>query len=268
MIKVGVIGCGAIGSHLVKTILRRYRNQIELVGICEIDRNKITFLQRSLKKKIKTYSIEALIKHCDLVIESAIAEIVPYIVKQAVRQKKDVMILSVAGLLKNPRLLENVQNKKTDVYIPSGAIAGLDALKAARMGKIYSVKLTTKKPLAGLEGAKYIIEKKIDLNKIKDEKILFQGSAKEAVTGFSKNINVAAILSLVGIGSRKTKVCIVASRLVKRNTHSIEIKGDFGKIVTCTENVPSAVNPKTSMLAILSAVATLDAILKDVKIGT
>ncbi|MBI4844976.1 MAG: DUF108 domain-containing protein [Candidatus Omnitrophica bacterium] len=176
--------------------------------------------------------------------------------------------MSVGSLLLEPGLLLKIKKSKLKLYVPSGAIAGLDALKAARMGKIHSVKLTTVKPIDGLAGAPYIISNKINLNKIKKERIIFKGSAGQAVSGFPKNINVAAILSLVGLGAEKTQVSIVASRTIKRNTHSIEIRGNFGTIICCASNVPSDVNPKTSMLAMLSALATLDGILGNVRIGT
>ncbi len=221
-----------------------------------------------LKKKIDSYSLTELVRKSDLIIEAAGAGIAADVLRKAIIFGKEVMIMSVGGLLAHPGLIKKLKSRKIKLYIPSGAIAGLDALKAARMGKIDKVTLITKKPLAGLSGAPYIQKKKIVLNKIKKERIIFRGTAQEAVAGFPKNINVAAILSLAGIGARKTKVCIIASRLTKKNTHTIEIEGNFGKIVCCTENVPSTLNPKTSGLAILSALATLDGILSTTRIGT
>jgi len=267
MLKVGIVGCGTIGSYLAKAINRQYKNKIRLIGICDIDKNKTDRLQRSLKINIPAYRLEVLIKKCDLVIEAAAGKISALIVKQAIASGTDVMVMSVGGLLGHLGLIDKAR-KKIRLYIPSGAIAGLDALKAARMGKINSVTLTTRKPLAGLSGADYIIKKKIDLGRIKKEKVIFKGTAQAAVCGFPKNINVAAILSLAGIGAKKTQVCIIASAITKRNTHTIEIEGNFGKIICCTENVPSALNPKTSQLAVLSAIATLDGILDNARIGT
>jgi len=267
MIKVGVVGCGAIGSHLVKAILARYKKTISFCGVCETDAEKVENLKRSLKKAIRSYSLEELVSRCDLVIEAASGKTAAEVVKLALWHNTDIMLMSVGGLLLNPQLLPKIRKKKINVYVPSGAVAGLDALKAARMGKIFRVQLTTKKPLAGLSGAPYINDNKINLNKIKKEQIIFEGTASEAVAGFPKNINVAAVLSLAGIGARKTRVRIVASRLVKRNIHTLEIEGNFGKIVCCSENVPSEVNPKTSMLAVLSALAMLEGITSNLKIG-
>ena len=265
MFKVGIVGCGTIGSYLAKTILKKYKNNVRLVGICEVDEGKIDTLSRALKEKIKSYDLDSLIKKSDLIIEAAYAEEATNVVERTAFFSVDVMVMSVGGLLKYPQIFKRIEKRK--IYIPSGAIAGLDAIKAASKGKIKSVTLTTKKPIAGLVGADYIRKKKIDLNKIKKEQVIFEGTALEAVAGFPRNINVAAVLSLAGIGARKTKICIVASRLAKRNSHTIAIEGDFGRIVCCTENVPSEINPKTSQLAILSALATLDGILSNVRFG-
>ncbi len=268
MIKVGIVGCGAIGSYLISTINKRYKGKVKLVGICDIDKDKILKLNSSLKKKITACSLKSLVERSDLVIEAANGTTAVEVLKQALVLGTDAMIMSVGGILLNPELLKKIEKKKIKLYVPSGAIAGLDALKAAKAGKITSVRITTKKPIAGLKGAPYLRSKNIDLEAIKTEKIIFQGSALEAVANFPQNINVAAILSLVGIGPVKTRVEIVASRKIKRNTHTIEIKGDFGTIISCTENLPSKVNPKTSMLAMLSAIGTLDGILSNTKIGT
>lgn len=268
MLKVGIVGCGTIGSSLVKEILKKYKRQIKFVGVCDIDEEKINSLRSSLGKRVTVFSLDELIKRSDLIIEAASAKVAPIVVEKAMAFCKDVMVMSVGGLLRDPRLLDRLRNRRVKLYIPSGAIAGLDALKAARMGKIESVTLTTQKPWQSLLDAPFVKNKKINLEKIKTEKLIFQGSAQKAVSGFPQNINVAAVLSLAGSGAKKTKVRIIASRLTKRNKHTIEIRGDFGTIICCTENVPAEINPKTSKLAILSALATLDGILNNIRIGT
>jgi len=178
------------------------------------------------------------------------------------------MIMSVGGLIESEGLLEEARKKNIRVYFPSGAICGIDGLKAARLSRIDAVTLTTRKPPGGLEGAPYLKEKNIDIHSIKTEEVLFSGNPLEAVKGFPKNVNVASILSLAGIGAKKTKVRIVTSPEYTKNVHEIEITGDFGRITTKTENVPSDKNPKTSKLAILSAIATLKSIAESVRMGT
>jgi len=176
--------------------------------------------------------------------------------------------MSVGGLLGNEKLLDSARLKGVKVYIPSGAICGIDGLKAASIGRIDTVVLTTRKPPRGLEGAPYLKEKNIDIGRIKEETVIFEGTASEAMAGFPKNINVSAVLSLAGIGASKTLVRIVTSPDYKGNTHEVEVSGEFGRIITKSENLPSKTNPKTSALAVMSAIAALEGALSSVRIGT
>lgn len=142
------------------------------------------------------------------------------------------------------------------IYLPSGAIAGLDALKSVK-DELDSVTLTTTKNPNSLKGAIFFETSTIDLDKIKKPTIIFEGTAKDAVKLFPANINVAALLSLAGIGSQKTKVKIISDPATKKNTHQIEAIGKFGKMNFSIQNIPDESNPKTSRLAILSAIETL-----------
>jgi len=188
--------------------------------------------------------------------------------ERCIKSNKDCLVMSVGGLLGNEGLLKKAAVAGIHVYIPSGAISGIDALKGASVGKVESVTLTTRKPPRGLEGAPYLTRNRIDLKSIVSETILFEGSAEEAVEGFPANVNVSAVLSLAGIGAKDTKVRIVTSPGYTKNVHEVEIVGDSGRITTKTENVPSKDNPRTSALAIYSAIATLEGIAGSVRIGT
>jgi len=130
------------------------------------------------------------------------------------------------------------------------------------------VTLTTSKPPLALEGAPYIAKKGIDLKRINKPTLIFEGSCRQAIEAFPKNINVSATLSLVGIGIDKTKVCIIADPFLNRNVHHIVVQGNFGKIEIKVSNIPSPTNPKTSYLAALSAIATLKKIVSSLQIGT
>jgi aspartate dehydrogenase len=176
--------------------------------------------------------------------------------------------MSVGGLVKDKSIFSLAEEKGSRIYIPTGAISGLDCVKAAKVAGIDSAMIITRKPPKGLAGAPYILENNIDLEAIEKETIIFEGTAKEAVSAFPKNINVAAALSFAGIGIERTRVRIMASKEYKRNSHEIVIEGVFGKMTAKTENLPSPQNPKTSYLAVLSAVATLEGILGNIKVGT
>ena len=157
--------------------------------------------------------------------------------------------------------------KKT-IYLPSGAIAGLDGIKSVK-DELESLSITTTKHPRSLKGAKFFETSDINLDEINSPTVIFEGTAKEAVSLFPTNINVAALLSLTGIGSERTNVKIVADPNTDKNTHHIEAEGKFGKMTFTIENYPDENNPKTSRLAILSAIETLKKYCSDdIQIGT
>lgn len=267
-IKIGIVGCGAIGLVVAKAIETRLKDKAILSAVCDIDELKIEGFLRKIKTKPRVCSLKDLIKRCDFIVESASASVSAEIAKRALTANKSVLVMSVGGLLENLDIFGLARKTKANLYIPSGALAGLDGLKGASVAKINKVKLTTKKSPKALEGAPYLLKNDIDLLTIKEEKIIFEGTAQEAVNGFPKNINVAATLSLACLGPKKTQVRIVAVPALDVNIHEVEVEGEFGKLFARTENLPSPDNPKTSYLAALSAIATLEGALDNVKIGT
>ena len=269
MIKVGIIGCGTIGKELAKACQKKFSEDVTLEALADVDSAKAKKLQKELKPRPLILPYDSLVKRCDLVIEAASAHNSYDIAKKALLLGKDIMVMSVGGILgKEKELLNMARAHHCCLYIPSGGVVGIDGLKAARVGKIHRVTLTTRKPPQGFEDAPYVIKHGINLKNLKEEKVLFEGNASAAVKGFPKNINVSATLSMAGIGPERTKVKIIACPHMLVNVHEVYEVGDFGSFYARTENFPSEQNPKTSRLAVLSAVATLERILKNVKIGT
>jgi len=267
-LKVGIIGCGAIGSEIAAACQGRLNDHIDLLAICDIDPKKTSELNSSLERKVLVMQLDEIIEKADLVIEASSASISAKVVEKCIEGKTNCLVMSVGGLLGEERLLKLAESRGVKVYMPSGALCGIDGLKAASIGKIDSVTLTTRKPPKGLEGAPYLKKKGIDVLSLKGETVIFEGNAEEAVEGFPQNVNVSAVLSLAGVGARKTRVRIVTSPDYSKNIHEVEITGEFGKIVTRSENLPSKTNPKTSALAIFSAIAKIEQIIKNVQIGT
>ena len=267
-LKVGIIGCGTIGREIAKACQARLADRVDLFAICDIDEKKALDLMKDLKASTLILKIDELIEKSSFVVEAASAKISADVLGKCVSKKRDCLIMSVGGLLGSEGLLKSADGNGIKVYIPSGAICGLDGLKAAGIGNIDSVTLTTRKPPKGLVGAPYLKEKNMDVMAVKKETVVFDGNTEEAVKGFPQNINVAAVLSIAGIGAKKTRVRIITSPEYTKNTHDLEIMGDCGKITTRTDNVPSKTNPKTSELAILSAIATIEGAASSVRIGT
>ena len=271
---VGLIGCGAIGTVLACAIDKGEAGSTHLAVVYDRIKEKSNILCGKLVRKPKiAESFEELIacEDVDLVVEAASQEAVRAYALRVLRAGKDLMIMSV-GALVDSELVEEVrrcamENRKR-VYIPSGAIAGLDGAKAAVIGKVDSVTLTTRKPPEGLKDAPYVKEKKMHLEKLKSPKLIYEGPASEACKLFPANVNVAAALGLASVGVEKTKVQIIADPSIKRNIHEVKVKGEFGELQVHVENVPLMDNPKTSQLAALSAIATLKKISEPLTVGT
>lgn len=269
-IRIGIVGCGAIGSSLARIVAKEFKNKAVLSGLFDIDINKSRCLSYKICRsgRLAARTLNQLIGKCDMVVESASAKSSWNIAQTVLKRGRNIMIMSVGGILEHTDSLSRLASKcNAKVYIPSGAISGVDALKAAKVGSIKKVTLTTYKNPRSFKGVNYVERMGIDLNKIKKDKILFSGRALQAVKFFPQNINVAAVLSIAGIGQAKTVVRIVASPKTKNNIHEIEIESSAGKVYTRTENIVHPDNPKTSYLAVLAAAATLKQILDPIKIG-
>ena len=266
MLKVGMVGCGAIATELARAIRRRFSRIAKVAYLYDQDPKASKRLAKKLNFSPKILSLLDLIRRSDFIIEAASQKAVVEIVPIALKLKKKVMVMSVGGLLKLAP--KTYMNSKGLLYVPSGAICGIDGLLAARQGGIKRVTITTRKSLKSLQGAPFFEKYKFDLKKIRKPTLLFEGNAALATRLFPRNVNVAATFSLAGIGPRRTKVRIVASPTYTRNTHEIEGDGSFGRLRTVTENIPSKTNPKTSALAFYSAIACMEKIFSSFKIGT
>lgn len=270
-LKIGIAGCGAIGGSLARFITGQLRRKAKVSALYDIDASKSRKLSGliSPKNDLTVGSLKVLIAKSQLVIEAASALSSREIARQAISMGRDVMIMSTGGVAAGLKELSTLAAKhNARVYIPSGAVAGVDALKAARLGGIKTVTLTTRKNPCSFRGVRYLEKQGVDLERITKDRILFSGPAREAVKYFPQNINVAAVLALAGIGRDKTLVRIIAVPGLKNNVHEVKIESSSGRISARTENLLHPDNPKTSFLAVLSAMEALRQILQPVKIGT
>lgn len=261
--KAAIVGCGNIGTAVAEFIATE--KQIKLSALVDENTEAVFFLWKKLKaNSVQILSLHTAIKKCDLIIETAsgkaAGEILDYVFKHSL--KKKIIIISTGGAVSKTNLLNKI--KGCEIYFPSGAIAGLDAIKSVR-NKIDTLQLTTTKPSQSLLQSPYVIRNKIKLRSAGKRKTIFEGTVYDAVKAFPQNINVAASLFLAS-RFKKIKVRIIADPAVKLNSHEIICTGNFGTIKTMTENLPSK-NPKTSYLAVLSVLATVKNILTPIKTG-
>ena len=270
MLNIGIIGCGAIGTQICKAIDAGIINA-NLAAIYDRSAVHCKKLLAALNNKYEITSPEELISKADIVVECASQAAVSELGLKVLESGKDLMVLSVGAFMDSQlreELISAAKKHQCKIYIPSGAIAGIDGLKSASAAAITNVVLSTTKNPRGLAGAPYVTEHDIDLFSFNKKTLLFEGSAEEAVRAFPANVNVAASLSLAGIGAKKTRVRVFVDPEAARNIHEITVEGDFGKFMCRVENIPSPDNPKTSYLAALSAIATLKKITEPLQIGT
>jgi len=273
-LKVALIGCGAIGTTLAQAIDKGKAGKAELAWLYDFKSEKSEMLAKKLSSKPRIARNLAEIysdKTVGLVIEAASQLAVEQYSLDVLRSGKDIMVMSVGAfadekMLKDVRILAERSGRR--IYIPSGAVLGIDGIKAAELGEIKEATLTTRKPPAALAYSPYLEERGINLKGLKRPRVVFEGSAREAVKAFPQSVNVAATLSLAGIGADKTKVRIVADPKLDRNVHEIRVLGKAGEFVTEARNVPFPDAPKTSYLATLSAIQTLRNLSESIRIGT
>jgi aspartate dehydrogenase len=263
---IGIVGCGAIGRALLKAsedgILK-----VPCVGVTSRSESNTKVFLSTLRNPPPYLDQGALIARSDVVVEAAGAVVFPELAEQVFRAGKGLMVISVGALLDYPEILTRSRETGCGLYVPSGAIAGLDGIKSACVGRVAHVTMTTRKPPAGLEGAPYLVERQISLAGLTEEQEVFAGTAREACKGFPANVNVSAAVSLAGIGPDRTTVRILAVPGLKRNCHDIEVEGEFGYLKVHIENIPSE-NPRTGRLTALSIIRSVQDVADAVRIGT
>ncbi|MEW6681112.1 MAG: aspartate dehydrogenase domain-containing protein, partial [bacterium] len=217
MINLGLIGCGFIGNSIARAIPNI--PGVSIVCLCDVNKGRAEKIASLFFPKPKITEIPELIKTSDLIIEASSVKVVKEVLPLVIKEKKDLMVMSVGGLLKEEELLKQAEDKGIKIYVPSGAIAGIDGLKSAKMGNIERVVLKTRKPPKGFLQSPYVKKKGIDLLNLKKATTIFKGTSLEAIKGFPANINVSATLSLAGIGAQMTGVEIIADPNINKNIH-------------------------------------------------
>jgi aspartate dehydrogenase len=265
-LRIAVAGLGAIGTRVVEA-LDHGIDGLVLTAVSVQNPDKHRSRLANLTRPPAVLPIEALVDLADIVIECAPSKLVRSIVAPFVAKGKTAIVLSAGALLDHEDLIELAQQNGGQIVVPTGALIGLDAVTAAAVGKIHSVRMVTRKPVRGLAGAPYIVENNIAIEQITEPLKIFDGTAREAAKGFPANVNVAAALSLAGIGPDRTRIEIWADPALTRNVHRIEVDSDSARFSMSIENIPSE-NPKTGLITALSVIACLRKLRASLRVGT
>lgn len=264
---VGIAGLGAIGLHLARALDKGVQG-LRLVAVSARDQQKAAANIAGFAHKPALVSLTALAEHADIVVEAAPAAVFEEVASAAIERGRIFVPSSCGALLPRMHLVERSKQTGARIIIPTGALLGLDAVRAAAEGHVSSVTIETRKPPGGLVGAPYLERHGINVLTITTPTMIFKGNAFDAAQGFPANVNVAAALALAGIGPERTMVEIWADPAMTRNQHTIRVESEEVRLTMTIENVPSIENPRTGKITPLSILACLRGMTSTLKVGS
>ncbi len=272
--KIGLIGCGAIGTALARKIDEGEAGDSQLAWVYDANPGSSRRLTAGIGKKPKiarTFGDMVKDKSVSIIIEAASQEAVRQYSHEVLKSGKDLMVISV-GALADDGLLEQLRaeaaRRGRRIYIPSGAIIGIDGVKSSALAGLEEATLTTRKPPAAFRDNEYLAARGVKLTNLRKPKVVFDGTAREAVKAFPASVNVAATLSLAGIGFDRTRVRVVADPTISKNIHEVKVRGESGELTAEARNEPFPDVPRTSYLAALSVIRTLKGLSETIHVGT
>lgn len=263
---VAIGGLGAIGLPLARALDAGVEG-LTLIAVAARDHAKAEAGLAHFRTRPRIVALDALAE-ADIVVEAAPAALFDQIAGPAIEAGRIFVPASAGALLPRPHLIDRARVTGARIIVPTGALLGLDAVRAAAEGSVESVTMVTRKPPAGLAGAPYLERNGIDVRDLTAPLRVFQGNAFDAAEGFPANVNVAAALALAGIGPTRTRVEIWADPSVTRNTHTIQVEAEAARFSMTIENVPSEANPRTGKLTALSVLTCLRCLVSTLKVGS
>jgi aspartate dehydrogenase len=254
--RVALAGLGAIGSELARRLPEEVSG-LELTAVAARDRDKARATLRSLGREgVAVVGVSELAEHADVVIECAPRQVLETLAESVLGAGKELIVLSAGALLDHPDWIELAERTGGRITVPTGALVGLDAVAAAALAGIDSLKITSRKPVAGLAGAPEIERLGVRLDELEEPLRVFAGTARDAARGFPANLNVTVALAMAGPGPDRTEVEVWADPHATHNSHQIELRSSVANLSLTIENVPSE-NPRTGRITALSVVSLL-----------
>lgn len=252
MIRIGLLGCGNIGH-----IIASHAHGVKIVALFDKCHERALELERITGAKAYPEFESFISGDFQIVVEAASVNAVTAYATGVLAHRKDLVIMSVGALADldfRETLRDSARKYSRRIYIPSGAIFGLDNLKIGRISPINRLLLRTVKSPASLG---------IDAH---ERRLIFAGKAHECIKAFPRNVNVSVAMSLAA--GRDTDVELWVDPDVNRNVHELVIDGDFGETFIRVTNLPSPDNPATSYLAALSILSLLNNLEDPIIVGT
>ena len=256
-IQLAIAGMGAIGMRVAQMVDADDIKGMHLVAVSANDIERAARRVFNFESPPKVLQLDELADAADVIVECAPAALFEQVAAPVIENGKCLMTLSVGALLNRQDLIDRAEATGARIIVPTGALIGLDTVRAMAVGEIHRVTLHTRKPPNGLMGAPHLVNNNITIDDMKEPLCVFRGTAREAAKGFPANVNVAAALALAGIGADKTSVEVWADPTINRNIQSVTIESDSGEATMTINNIPSDENPKTGRIVANSVVASL-----------
>jgi aspartate dehydrogenase len=266
--RLAIAGLGAIGLTIARRVDRGDVPGLVLAAVAVRDEARGRAAVAQFRSPPAFAALDGLAALADVIVECLPARAFAAIARPAIARGRIFMPLSVGALLDHMDLIDEAKTTGARIIIPTGALLGLDAVRAAAEGTITAVSMVTRKPPSGLAGAPLLVKNAISLDGLQEPLRVFAGSAREAIAGFPANVNVAVALSLAGIGPDRTRVEVWADPAVTRNTHTIKLQSNCADLTMTIENVPSEENPRTGKITPLSALAALRRLTSALVVGS
>jgi len=265
--KVGIAGFGTIGAGVGRRLVSGMEG-LELTAVTSGGAEKARLALEAMGSKAPVVSPHDLAQMCDIIIECAPTAAFMDIATPAMEAGRQMITVSAAALIEHMHIVDVARAHGGRIIMATGALLGLDAVRAAAQSEIYSVTMITRKPPKSLKGAPHLEVLGIDVMALTSPMLLFDGSARDGARGFPANVNVAAALALAGIGPDRTKLQIWADPSLERNTHTIKVEADSARFELMIENVPSVEKPGTGRITALSMIAALDGLVSPLRVGS
>lgn len=265
--KIAIAGLGTIGMPVARAL----QDGIPGLTLVAVVSGRREVAERRLAAAgiaVPVATMPEMVQMADVVVECAPARAFRSIAEPVLAAGRSLVTVSGAALLEAPDLVAFAQTHGGRIILVTGALLGLDAVRAAAEGHVRFIRMISRKPPLSLRGAPYLVENGIDPQSITEATCVFRGSARDGARGFPANFNVAAALSLAGIGPDKTELEIWVDPGVARNTHTIEVDAESARFTMTIENVPSLENPATGQITPLSIIATLRGLGAPLRVGT
>ena len=264
--KIAIGSLGTIGYQVAKKLEDGIEG-LTLTAVSASNKEKAAEKVSGFAHPPSVVSAQQLADAVDIIVECAPAAIFRDIAEPVIEAGKKLMPLSVGALLSHWDLVERAKVTGAKILVPSGALLGLDAVRAASEGEFKSVTMVTRKPPAGLAGAPHLIDNNINIENLSEPKLVFEGSARDGAKGFPANVNVAAALALAGPGPDDTSLQIWADPTVSRNTHTIKVAASSADFEMKMLSIPTPEKPATGRIVALSVIASLRAQVSPLVIG-